>query len=316
MSRRSRSGAGRPVSERSPRPDGMPPGGLGDSGRHHEVGLGAPPGGARRTLDGAPTRRPHEQTGTLTMTMTTRAVSLAAVLALGLGTAACSSSPTPGAAATAAVTTSAAATSAAATAAPTDAAGIFAQAKAHALAATSGAFAGSIDQGGTTMKIDFKGTGDGKEAEVSLDLGTDGTLHLISVPAGIFMQADPTFWKAQQAPASVQAAGDKFVKAPASAKGITDGLSLKAFLEKAFAAVTAGKISEEVGEETIDGVDCYVLTDAAGGKAEGALYISKDTLELVRFSGSSAAPGRLDFSKWNEDLALAAPPADQVLTVG
>ncbi len=165
------------------------------------------------------------------------------------------------------------------------------------------------------MKIDFKGTGDGKESEVSLDLGANGMLHLIAVPAGVFMQADPVFWKAQKAPAAVQAAGDKFVKAPASASGITDGLSLKSFLEKAFAAVSAGKISDQVGEGTVDGVDCWVLTDATGGKSEGALYVSKDRLELVRFTGSSKAPGQLDFSKWNEDLGIAAPPADQVLTV-
>ncbi|MEO7753263.1 MAG: hypothetical protein ABIS35_07600 [Terracoccus sp.] len=244
------------------------------------------------------------------MTTTNRAVSLAAVLALSLGTAACSSSQSPSAGATAAATST---TPAAAT--PTDAAGILGQARTHALAATSGAFAGAIDQGGTTMKIDFKGTGDGTESEVSLDLGADGMLHLIAVPAGVFMQADPVFWKAQKAPAAVQAAGDKFVKAPASAAGITDGLSLTSFLEKAFAAVSAGKISDQVGEETVDGVDCWVLTDATGGKTEGALYISKDTLELVRFTGSSKAPGQLDFSKWNEDLALAAPPADQVVTV-
>lgn len=249
------------------------------------------------------------------MTTTTRAVSLAAVLALSLGTAACSSSQTPAESTTAAVSTPSATTTSATAAAPTDAAGILEQARTHALAATSGAFAGSIDQSGSTMKIDFKGTGDGKESEVSLDLGADGTLHLIAVPAGVFMQADPVFWKAQKAPAPVQAAGDKFVKAPASAAGITDGLSLKSFLEKAFGAVSAGKISEKVGEETVDGTDCWVLTDAAGGKTEGALYVSKDKLELVRFTGSSAAPGRLDFSQWNEDLGLAAPPADQILVV-
>ena len=66
----------------------------------------------------------------------------------------------------------------------------------------------------------------------------DGKARVISVADGVYIQGDETFWKKQGAPASVQKAGDKFIKAPASAASMTQSLSLKSFLQKAFGAVT------------------------------------------------------------------------------
>ena len=117
----------------------------------------------------------------------------------------------------------------------------------------------------------------------------DGKARVISVTDGIFIQGDETFWKKQNAPAKVLAATDKFIKAPASAASMTQSLSLKAFLEKAFGAVTPDQVASDVTEETVGGVDCWVITDTKG-KAEGALYVSKDGLEVVRFTGSTRQP--------------------------
>ncbi|MEO7447139.1 MAG: hypothetical protein ABI336_02595, partial [Humibacillus sp.] len=119
----------------------------------------------------------------------------------------------------------------------------------------------------------------------------------------------------QNAPAKVIAAKDKFIKAPASASSMTSSLSLKSFLDKAFGAVTPDQIASNLGEESVNGVDCWVITDTKG-KAEGALYVSKAALEVVRFTGSSKSPGQLDFSKWNEDLGITAPAAADVLSLG
>jgi hypothetical protein len=69
-----------------------------------------------------------------------------------------------------------------------------------------------------------------------------------------------------------------------------------------------------VGQESVNGVDCWVITDTKG-KAEGALYVSKDKSEVVRFTGSTGSPGQLDFSQWNADLGIKAPDASQVLTL-
>lgn len=189
------------------------------------------------------------------------------------------------------------------------------KAKANALAATSGAFTGEVAENGEKMKIDFKGTKDGSTSDITLDLSPKGKVRLLTVGDAVYMQGDAAFWTSQGAPAEVVAAGDKFVKAPpGTGDDLAGNLTISSFLEEAFTELTPDKIAAEVGEETIDGVDCWVVTDK-DGKAEGALYVSKDAMELVRFTGSTESPGQLDFTSWNEDLAITAPAADQVIDV-
>ncbi len=247
-------------------------------------------------------------------TMTTRIVALTGALAISLGAAACSKSDTPSGGSTstpaASTTTGSTPTS---TVAP-EASDLLQKAKDNALAATSGAFVGDIDQDGKTIKIDFKGTSDGKTADISIELEGEGKARLISLPDAVYIQGDETFWKKQGAPANVQKAGDKFIKAPTSASSMAQTLSLKAFLEKAFGAVTPDQLSTDVASEIVNGVDCWVLYDKKG-KTEGALYVSKDKGEVVRFTGSASSPGQLDFSRWNEDLGIKAPPSSQVMQV-
>ncbi|MCU1536629.1 MAG: hypothetical protein JWP82_980 [Humibacillus sp.] len=273
-------------------------------------------------------------------TMTTRAIALTSALAISLGAAACSKSETP-ATSTGGASTSAGATGApgaggatgSATSSPADAtpttsatsedsgsssspsaSEVLEKAKTNALAATSGAFSGNVEDNGKKTTIDFKGTSDGKTADITISMAGDGKARVISVPDGIYIQGDETFWKKQNAPAKVIAAKDKFIKAPASASSMTQSLSLKSFLDKAFGAVTPNQVSKDLGEENVNGVDCWVITDTKG-KDEGALYVSKDAYEVVRFTGSTKSPGQLDFSKWNDDLGIKAPAAGDVLSI-
>jgi hypothetical protein len=253
-------------------------------------------------------------------TFTTRVVAVSGAIAISLGAAACSKSETPvtgaSSSASAGASTPAGTTSSTTTQSSTgsQASDFLDKAKTNALAATSGAFVGQVDQSGKTIKIDFKGTSDGKTADISIEMEGDGKARVISVADGVYIQGDATFWKKQGAPASVQKAGDKFIKAPSSAGSMTEILSLKSFLEKAFGAVTPQQLAPTVGSENVGGVDCWVLTDKKG-KSEGALYVSKDKSEVVRFTGSSDSPGQLDFSKWNEDLGIKAPEASQVMKI-
>ncbi|WP_147065276.1 hypothetical protein [Terrabacter aerolatus] len=255
-------------------------------------------------------------------TFTTRVVAVSGALAISLGAAACSKSETPaaGTSSSAAATSSTPAatttsTTAGSTSGMSQAADILDKAKTNALAATSGAFVGQVEQSGKAIKIDFKGTSDGTTADIAIEMEGDGKARVISVGDGVFIQGDATFWKKQGAPASVQKAGDKFIKAPASASSMTQSLSLKSFLEKAFGAVTPQQLAPTAATENVNGVDCWVLTDKRG-KKEGALYVSKDKSEVVRFTGSSDSPGQLDFSKWNEDLGIKAPDASQIMKIG
>lgn len=252
-------------------------------------------------------------------TFTTRVIAVSGAIAISLGAAACSKSETP-AAGTSSSASAGASTPAGTTSSTTQggdasqASDILDKAKANALAATSGAFVGQVDQSGKTIKIDFKGTSDGKTADIAIEMEGDGKARVISVADGVYIQGDATFWKKQGAPASVQKAGDKFIKAPSSAASMTQSLSLKSFLEKAFGAVTPQQLAPTVGSENVGGVDCWVLTDKKG-KQEGALYVSKDKSQVVRFTGSSDSPGQLDFAKWNEDLGIKAPDAGQVMKI-
>lgn len=261
-------------------------------------------------------------------TTTTRLVALAGAVAITFGAAACGSSdPAPSTPGTSNASSASTPSDTASTPSDTSssssdsggdnsqAADVLGKAKENALASTSGAFSGSIEQSGDKMTIDYKGTSDGKTADVSIETAKQGKARVISVGDGVYIQADATFWKGQGAPASVQKAGDKFIKAPSSAAGMTDSLSLKTFLDKAFGSLSADKLSGDVAEENVNGIDCWVLTDKSG-KAGGALYVSKDKNEVVRFTGTSSSPGQLDFSKWNEDLGIKAPPADQIMSIG
>jgi hypothetical protein len=249
-------------------------------------------------------------------TITTRVLAVSGAIAISLGAAACSKSETPAAGPSSGATNvSTPSASSSTTASAPVASEILNKAKTNALAATSGAFVGQVDQSGKTIKIDFKGTSDGKTADIAIEMAGDGKARVISVGDGVYIQGDETFWKKQGAPASVQKAGDKFIQAPASAGTMTQSLSLKSFLEKAFGAVTPQQLSKDVASENVGGVDCWVLTDKKG-KGEGALYVSKDKSQVVRFTGSSSSPGQLDFSKWNADLGIKAPEAAQIMKIG
>jgi hypothetical protein len=238
---------------------------------------------------------------------TRRIAALVGALTLTLGAGACSKSePTPGSATASASTT---------TAPAPKAADILAKAKSNALGAKTGAFAGQVSQDGETMKIDFKGTDDGSTSDITIDMGKGGQVHLISLGGIVYMQGDAAFWKAQGAPAEMQAAGEKFIKAPAGGADMTKELTISNFLAEAFKEVTPEKVSQKVGTEKVNGVDCWVLQDKKG-KEEGSLYVSKDKFDLVRFTGSTDTPGQIDFSSWNEDLGIKAPKAEQIMDVG
>ena len=235
---------------------------------------------------------------------------VAAVVGVGLLAvlAACTTSTAPPATST----TSSLATPTTNVPAPS-AAEILEKARANAVSASSAAFTGRIDQDGTEMVIDFKGTSDGSSADVTLQIQDEGRVRVISAAEEVYLQGDAQFWKTQGLPSPP--AADKFVKAPVAAKELTQQLSLNSFLDEAFNAVTPSQLSDSVGSDSVGGVDAWVITDAKG-QAEGALYVSKSEFEIVRFTGSSASPGQLDFSRWNEDLGIKPPSADQVAPLG
>ncbi len=165
-------------------------------------------------------------------TTSTRIVALAGAVAVSFGAAACANSdPPPSPAASSAApssSTPAESPSSSDTPTPSDsassetggssqAADIVAKAKSNALVAKSAQYSGTVQQNGQETKISYKGTSDGKTADVSIESPTRGKARVIVLPEGSFVQADAKFWKSSGAPANVQTAGAKFVKTPREA---------------------------------------------------------------------------------------------------
>ncbi len=198
----------------------------------------------------------------------------------------------------------------------TDAAALLSRATAQAKAARSGAFAGTIRDQGEQATVSFAGTRDGSAVDVRKSAPKAGTVRLVSVGGTVYVKADDTFWSSQSVPFIVSIAGDKFIKVPAGVVPVLDELTLASFVDRSIATFPAQDLSDTVGEETVDDVPCWVLTTGSGQPRDGALYVSKETSDVARWIGTSAHPGQLDFSRWNADLGIKAPPGDQVLSIG
>ena len=195
-------------------------------------------------------------------------------------------------------------------------AAIFAAAKTHAEAATSGAFTGTIEDEGEQAQVSFKGTRDGSTVDVTKVAPKAGRVHLISLGGAVYVKADKTFWNQQSVPFLVSLFGDQFVKVPAGVVPVLDQLTLKAFVGRSVGSYSATDLTGPVSEDAVDGIDCWVLTTTSGRPADGALYVSKDAADVVRWVGTPQRSGQLDFSRWNQKPGVTAPPADQVFSIG
>lgn len=195
------------------------------------------------------------------------------------------------------------------------AAEVLSKVKAKATGATSGAFAGTLTQGGQELRITYVGTSDGKTSDVTIGRGSQGVVRIITVGDNVYLQGDAAFWKGAGAPPEIQAAGGKFVKVPDAEANLAESMNIKTLVNEAFESVTAEQLSDTVGSEMVGAVDCWVLTDEDGIE-QGAIYVSKSTFDLVRFTGSTDNPGRIDFSGWNAAPTVVAPKPADLLLVG
>ncbi len=208
----------------------------------------------------------------------------------------------------------------AATAAPTDgtdAAALLARATAQAKAARSGAFAGTIRDQGEQATVAFLGTRDGSSVDVRKAAPKAGTVRLISVDGTVYVKADDTFWSSQKVPFIVSLAGGKFIKVPAGVVPVLSDLTLASFVDRSIADLPGvGPVRHRRGG---DGQHDPVLGahhDVGRAEGRGALRGSRRPPRSSGGSATSAHPGRLDFSRWNVDLGITAPPGDQVFSIG
>lgn len=240
------------------------------------------------------------------MTHTPRivAASLAGVLALGL--AACSSSGDAPAASPSATTPIA---SASTTAPALKATEILAKVRDRAKAATSGSYSGTFDDNGTKLDLTYRGSADGSTAETVMKLPGEGSVTIVSVGGKTYLSGDQAFWTSSGAPFPGEG---KFVEVPADQAPNT-GLDLAGLVDGFLGEVKESDLAEEVGAETVGGIDAWVLTDK-DGKDKGAIHVAKDTFDILRLSGSDGLAGTVDFKDWNKEFDIKAPAAGDIVT--
>ena len=187
------------------------------------------------------------------------------------------------------------------------------QARSKAVAATSAAFKGTVSGNGSALAIDYRGLSDGSRADVTVSgKSVGGSVRILTVPEGTYMLGDAAFWTAKAGAAAAGKYAGKWVAAPASVKSLTSTLALSTILGQAFGALSRSNLADKVGEETVNGVPVWVVTDAKG-PTEGAIYVAKADHALVKFTGSSANPADLAFSQWNTVLSITAPPKGEIV---
>lgn len=229
-----------------------------------------------------------------------RIAALLSAAALVLGATACGGSdPTPSA------DPAAAAVEAAETPSGPTPVGILEEARANAEKAESGAVDGTIGADGEAMEISFKGTQDGRTADVTLDFGDEGSTRMIAINGVVYISGDGPF--------SESFGGDeKYVKISSKeTESIIKEFTVESLAAQVFGDLKPENLSETLEEETVDEVECWVLTHKDGPE-KGSLYVSKDDLNLVRFVGGDDSPAELEFTGWNTDLEIKAPNKSDV----
>jgi hypothetical protein len=178
-------------------------------------------------------------------------------------------------------------------------------AKANAEKARSGAVDGTIGAEGEAMEISFKGTQDGRTADVTLDFGDDGSTHMIAVNGVVYITGDGPFSESF-------GTDDKFIKISSKeTEGIIKEFTVESLVAQVFGDLKPENLSGELAEETLGDVECWVLTHKDGPE-KGSLFVSKDDLNLVRFVGGDDTPAELDFAGWNAKLEIKAPAKKDV----
>ncbi len=229
------------------------------------------------------------------------AASIAGVLALGL--AACSSGDAP------AQTATSTPPSSTSTSAPAlKAAEILAKAKDRAKAATSGSYVGSFEEDGTTLEITYRGSADGSTAETVMKVADEGSATIVSVDGTTYVAGDKAFWASTGIPFPGEG---KYLEVPAD-QAPSAGLHLSGLVEAFLGEINDSNLAEEIGEEQVDGVGAWVLSDK-DGKDKGTIHVAKETFDILRLFGSEGGAGQVDLKDWNKTFDITAPAAGDIV---
>jgi len=195
---------------------------------------------------------------------------------------------------------------------------IVAAVEADMKALTSLRMAGDITTGGQDLTIDLTVSTSGDcEGSIAQD---GATAEILSVGGESFMKPDAAFWEMFAGPSAatiIDAVGDDWVQFPAEQGDFSDFCNLEEFMED----LGGDKEPEDTtveGTEELDGREAVRLSSTSEDDEPVTLWVAADAphviLQMEVTEGDE--PGRITFSDFDEDLALEAPPEDEVVDLG
>jgi len=180
-------------------------------------------------------------------------------------------------------------------------------------AATSLRLSGSMEQDGAQLTMDLAITTEGA-CDGTISMGK-GTASIRGVGGKSYMKADEEFWTTMagsSAPAVIAMIGDKWAVLPSGGDQFASFCDLDEFLKE----LDKDDITEEkVGEtKEIDGAEVIEVTGEDEGGTTSVWVSTADPhyiLEIEKVGGTE--PGKFTFSDFNEDFAIEAPAADEIV---
>lgn len=181
--------------------------------------------------------------------------------------------------------------------------------------ASSLRMAGDITNDGEAFTIDVAVTTAG-DCEGSIALGDTGTAEILTAGSESWFRPDEAFWREYGGPQADQimsAVGDKWVVVPPDDDGFSQLCDLDSFLDE---LDSDSKQQIEKGEtEDVGGQEAIVLTTESDDGELVKAWIATDSphyfLQMEVTSGDE--PGQLTFTDFDEDFAIEAPPAQEVV---
>ena len=177
---------------------------------------------------------------------------------------------------------------------------------------------GEVTQQGNEIGLDLSLTTDG-DCAGTVSRGDSGSAEVVTLDGTSWFKPDEEFWRAQAGPAAEQiisTVGDDWVQLPEGDESFASFCDLDDLLDQI--DDDKNKPSEKGATEDVDGQEAVKLSrddKESGGTI--TMWVAVDDphhiLKVEQAEGDS--PGSFTFSAFNEDASIAAPAADEVVTV-
>ena len=167
---------------------------------------------------------------------------------------------------------------------------------------------------------------DGEEIEIRMEIGQGGncsgefgtqgaTAEILGVEGTTWFKPDEAFWElfagAENAPAVIEAAGDRWVRLPDDDTSFKPFCNIEEFVtgltDESDAKYTKGDVEEVGGEDAIE-----IVSDRGDeGKSSGYILVDGDHYVVKIAQTEGEDPGTVEFSGFDEQPDVEAPADDE-----